>query len=264
MTRRLLALLSLCCLFSAVAYADAPHQEALKSYASGLDARVFASARLSTQDRLILTAGPVYLSTGTQAQASYVKAESARWKDALSAAGVSEDKPSILVVDASGGALWRQKGTGYEKFQEWSDRTLAYAPGAAVSGRWFGFLGAQTVMGTTHSTGMNARLGTTLFQNRYDLSGGLGYNTVNTNPSVSMLSLSVAGRALFPIDPTMGWNAGLQLQHSAPSSGSTYDVFSALVGLNFYLPGGSFDVTGQVGNHSTYGLLAGYTFYLNR
>jgi len=54
------------------------------------------------------------------------------------------------------------------------------------------------------------------------------------------------------------------LTRSAPSPGDAVTSLGVLGGINFFLPGGSFDVTALIGNHSTYSLLIGYTLYLTR
>jgi len=130
------------------------------------------------------------------------------------------------------------------------------------TGQWFGFFGAQAQTGgSTKSSGFNARIGSTLWQGRYDLAATL---STQTTKDASTSSVGLVGRMLFRLNPDIGWNVGAQAQRSASSSGDTLDTISVVGGLNIYVPNGSFDVTLTLGNRGTYGLLFGYTIFLTR
>lgn len=241
-------------------------QAALKDILGRLDLKSFSDARLSSAGGLILDATDAFAAAGASAQAAGITAVCSEWEQSLRAsAGIGEANPFLLVVRPAEGTLWRCEEKGGRPVQDWADSHLDLGE-AQRSGRlFFSFGGQMSVGGLVDQTGLNTRLGTTLFQDRYDLAVTYGHETVDTTPKFVTNSYGLAARALFPIDARMGWNIGVQGTRSIASSGGpkeTTDTASGLAGLSFYLPGGSVDVTVHAGNHSSYGVLVGYTIYL--
>lgn len=227
--------------------------------------KAFSKARLSPQNSLILEATNFFVAASEAEQTALISKAGAVWMEALGAAGINDGQTLIVVIWQSGGSLWSLENRSAKKLEEWSDHHLRFTPANTKKGRIFAFLGGQLATGgSTGSQGINAMAGSTLFQNRFNFTINLGYNSVDTSPSTSLLNYGLAGRILFPLSSKLGWNAGAQIMRSSPSIGDATSVISALGGLNFYMPAGSFDVTATVANHNVYGLLAGFTFYLNQ
>lgn len=230
----------------------------------------YSKARLSAQDQLILEASEDPAPNAAARRRQDLAQACGSWTRSLQAAGVDESAPYLMELRPSGGSLWRcAKGQGgkaeIRSVEEWSDDFLPFAASGRNRGRLFGFLGGQLATGgAIDSMGFNARLGSTLMQDRYDAAVSLGYVSFDSDPAFSITSLGLVLRELFPLSRHAGWNAGVQLLYNKPSIGDADTTVSALTGVNFYLPGGSFDVTLTAGTNSRYSLLLGYTFYLSQ
>lgn len=241
--------------------AAADYQQALKNIKARLDPSLFSGAALSAQNLLMLRATDKYAGlpdSGRSAQASGALID---WRKEL-----RPDIPSNLMLSVKwkdGGELWLMKYAGPARIDSWSDGRLSFSPGEPGKNRFFGYLGGQIMRGGDMDTvsAFNGRLGTTLFGNRCDAAVIYGHSKAG---SFGVSSYGLTGRALFPLTGHVGWNLGGSFTRSAPSEGGAENSLAALGGINFYLPGGSFDITASAGNHSMYSLLVGYTLYLTR
>jgi len=236
-------------------------EQTLADLRKGLNPAAFSGARLSAQDQLILDATDLFISSGPKQKAWMTEALT-RWQEGLKAEGAASRQVLAVTSWKDAGSLWTLRDGKAVILEQWSDDHPVYTGERNGTGRWFGFLGGQIVRGGDEDvSGFNARLGSTLFQNHYDTALMFGYASVG---SVSSKTFGVLGRALFPLNETTGWNVGAQVSRFIPSTGDAQSTLSLLAGLNFYLPGGSFDVTLQAGNNSTYALLVGYSFYISQ
>lgn len=241
--------------------AGGPREQALSRLRPILRSQAFSAARLSSQEQLILEATDVFISSAPKRRA-WVTEALAEWKRQLDGAGIPEEQPLAVVAWKGAGSLWSLRQGRAALLEEWADERPVVSGDRLGAGRFFGFLGGQVTRGGDFdSSGFNARLGSTLFQNHYDMALTFAYATVG---SVDARSFGILGRALFPLSPGVGWNTGVQVSRFDPSSGDSISTLSAVAGLNFYLPGGSFDVTLQAGNNNTYGFLAGYTVFFTQ
>lgn len=259
MKKLLLALLALPPLSLPAAAAD--YQQALKHLRTRLDAAVFSGADLSGQNQLRLKATEKYAALPPAGRYTQAFGALVDWRTAL-----RPDAPANLMLSIKwkdGGELWMMKNGAPEKIDYWSDAQLPFAPGQPGRRRFFGYVGGQVMRGSDMDTtsAFNGRLGTTLFNNRCDAAVLYGRSKMG---DFSIASYGLTGRALFPLSDHVGWNLGASFTRSAPSEGDAANSFAALGGLNFYLPGGSFDITASLGNNSMASLMVGYTLYLTR
>ncbi len=255
------------CLLAALALAlpaaAADYPQALKNLKPRLDSSVFSGASVSAQNQLILTATDKYkaMTSSLRYQQAYTALLS--WHSVL-----SPGAPANLLLSIkwkNGGELWLLKDSGPAKIDEWADTRLPFTPSQPNTDRFFGYLGGQLMKGGSsvgsNMTAFNGRLGKTFLRGRCDAAAIYGYSKLG---DAGLSSYGLTGRVLFPLTDKMGWNLGGSFTRSAPSTGDAVNSIAALGGLNFYLPGGSFDVTASVGNNSMYSLLFGYTLFLTR
>jgi hypothetical protein len=214
-------------------------------------------ARLTAESRLMLDATPELLDSLAFQQHKTIRTACEKWRRS-SPPLPGEPDPELLVVWPGGGSWWRCTEDGGTRLAEWDDANVPFTRRPS-GGRIFAFGGGQFSFGNSSGWGITAGAGTTLYRERADvafgqsLSGGSGSTTY---------TLGLSGRLRFPIDDRMGWNAGPQLQLSV-GSGSTTFTAAALGGLNLFVkPGGSIDVTASVATNGNFGLLTGYTFFL--
>jgi len=164
---------------------------------------------------------------------------------------------------AGGGELWAIKNGQASKMDSWSDRSLPLNERSSNKGRWFGSFGLQRMGGGDFSaSSMNLRVGSTLFQNRYDLAWTYDYY----KPAESLTyraNMGLMARKLMPISRYGGWNVGAQIS-MLNDYGVRSGMLGLVTGLNIYLPRGSFDITLQFQDEGAYGLLLGYTVHLTR
>ncbi len=237
------------------------HTRALGDFKEGMSPDAFSKARLSAQNRLIVSATREFAAAGGAKRKAWMQDALTLWRGALEEARSAEEEPWIQAQWNGGGSLWRSRSGRAELVEEWSDDKVPYTE-AGRAGKLFGFFGGQLASGgEMDMMGVNARLGSTLLRNRYDAALILGYSSLDTEPKATTVSYGAVGRTLFPWKPGLGYNVGFQVLRISPSQGDGVTTVSALAGLNFFLGGGSFDVTLNAGNHSSYGLLAGYSFF---
>jgi len=181
---------------------------------------------------------------------------------AASSLALPSDKP-FAVEWPGGGELWAMKGGLPARLDSWSDRSLPLNPKSLNKGRWFGAFGLQSMGGGDYpASSMNLRVGSTLFQNHYDLAWTYDYY----KPAESLTyraSMGLMGRKLMPLSPRGGWNVGAKLC-LLNNYGERSGTLGLVTGLNIYLPRGSFDITLLLQDEGAYGLLAGYTLHLTR
>lgn len=268
MRRAVLAALLACAPLTAAAagrdQAVAGPVAAVQDFNKRFSSPAFSSARLTSQNHLVLEATDLFVSSGTAKQKEWMREAFLSWTEALRVAGAPSGSPLILVNRKEGGSLWRFEAGNPKIVDEWSDDRLYYADEAAPRGKLFGFFGGQIATGgDIDAKGFNARLGTTLFNN-YDVAATFGYASLDTSPKYTINTIGLVGRALYPWTQHAGWNVGAQIVRNDPSVGDPDFALSVLGGINFYLPGGTFDITLTAGEQGTYALLVGYTFYFNR
>ncbi|MEF3280665.1 MAG: hypothetical protein K6357_06840 [Elusimicrobiota bacterium] len=238
------------------------YDSALSDFKKTLDYKEFSSAELRNEI-LILHASSYAIINESGKKNDAIKTAGFLWLKTLNLNGIESKNTYIIVLLKDGGELWNITSSSVELMERWSDNKLFFDPVQTRSGRIFGFLGAQTTMGgDVKSSGINARLGSTLFKDRFDFSIFFSHNSYD---SAGMNSYGVSLRALFPLTRKYGANLGVQLSKvSYEEGGESTNVTSILGGVNYYLPAGSFDITLLIGNNSTYSLIAGYTFYLTK
>ncbi|MBI4351184.1 MAG: hypothetical protein HY550_07075 [Elusimicrobia bacterium] len=243
--------------------AAADYRQALEGLNQRLDASLFSGAALSAQNQLILEATDKYAALPASERGRRASAALAEWRKALSPRPPANLLLSIRWKD--GGELWLLNTAGPVKIDEWADTRLPFAPDQPRADRFFGYVGGQYMNGTEetgNTTGFNGRLGKTFMSGRYDAAILYGY--AKTGEAAGSSNYGLTGRALFPLNERMGWNLGGSYIRSVPSSGDAVNNMAALGGVNFYLPGGSLDLTVSLGNNSMYSFMAGYTLYLTR
>ena len=244
------------------------YTKVMKSFETSADHDAFSGARISPRKSLILDATKSFVAASAGIQAGFMSSAASSWRSAMEEGGLKPESPFITVVWPAGGQVWQMNNDEPVQLDQWSDSRLNYTRDSPARGKFFGFLGGQLVTGgPMHSSGINGRVGSTFFRGRCDASLSVSYSSVlpkGAASSQAITSIGLTGRMLFPLSAKMGWNAGLQLLHSSVSPGGTANTtLGALGGVNFYMPGNnSIDLTLQLGNHSTYGILAGYTFHL--
>lgn len=215
-------------------------------------AEPFANSSLLPSGVLFLTAAPAYFDLKAGERKAAVERAAAVFSSAFAAA----------VELAGEGELWTVTGGRAEEVDSWSARGMRFAPRSRRAGRWFGHLGGQlTRGGDLPSSALLARLGTTLFKNRYDVAVSLTRNNFTDVDDSAVTRIGLTFRALYPYTAHAGFNLGAQLDYVS-ATGYNHLSLSALAGINIYLPGGSFDVTFTHGERGNRGLLLGYTVYL--
>ena len=184
----------------------------------------------------------------------------------FAAGGIANTAPVLAVEGAGMGELWAPGPEGQAvKLDDWSDESIRVDQTSRRYGRFFGYLGGQLLSGGDYpSKGFNARLGTTLFKDRYDAAISYSHNSLNNTDNSGSSSLGFSGRALFNYTQHVGLNAGAQLDYSRSAGADGSWTPSVLGGLNFYLPQGSFDITITLDTEGSRSLLIGYTVYFSR
>ena len=195
----------------------------------------------------------------------YVKLKEDGRRAAVEAQAKARPGVALAVVEYNGnGELWRISGAGAELADSWSRGEMRFARHARKAGRWFGHVGGQFVRGGDYpSDGWTARLGTTLFKDRYDAALSLSRNSFTEADDSATTSLGLTVRALYPYTRHAGLNLGLQLDRVS-YTGYSHLSPSVVGGINIYLPGGSFDISLSCGEYGRTSLLAGYTVYISK
>lgn len=242
----------------------ADHRQALERLNSRLDRSLFSSASLSAQNQLTLKATDGYAAMPAGERRKLVSWLLTGWRRAIGA-----DAPVNLILSIAykgGGELWLLSARGAARIDEWSGTRLPFTPDQMNRDRFFGYAGFQFVPAkddeSSGTSAFNARLGKTFLNGRYDAAVFYGYADFGEDSDST--SYGFTGRALFPINKRLGWNLGASLTRNSPSTGDASTGISGVGGINFYLPGGSFDITASMGNKGMYSLMAGYTVHLTR
>ncbi|MEK6628672.1 MAG: hypothetical protein AABY53_08595 [Bdellovibrionota bacterium] len=234
-------------------------KDPLNDFKSRFQSSAFSNVELSKQQELELSATDLYRSSTPEQKKASVNEALKGWQETE----IEKKDQLASVVWSGGGELWSVQNNKITKVGEWSDSQLHFSQTTPPHGRLFAFFGGQMVQGgVADVTGFNARIGSTLFKNRYDLAVSLSYASIKTTPSVNTNSLGVVGRALFPLSERVGYNLGGQLVRTEIDSTPTTTP-GAVAGLNFFIPTGSFDVTVSTLDAGRWSLLAGYTLFFN-
>ena len=259
--KKYLAFLTIMALSLPAAAAD--YRQALEALKHRLASSVFSGEELTAQNQLVLKTTEKYTALPASARSAQASAALIEWQKVL-----GPDAPANLLLSVrfkDGGELWLLKAKGPAKIDEWTDSRLPFTQDQPHTDRFFGYIGGQYMRSggdADNMTGFNGRLGKTFMNGRYDAAVLYGYAKMGSDYSSS--SYGLTGRALFPWTAHVGWNLGGSFTRSAPSEGDAVNSLGVLGGINFYLPGGSFDITAALGNHSVYSMLIGYTVYLSR
>jgi hypothetical protein len=195
----------------------------------------------------------------------------AAWVQALQEAGPAAAPVLLEVRWDHGGWLWlarTREGGGVQKvalLDRW-DETGPAPLAAAASGRWFFFLGGQSVSGGDlgSSSGVNVRLGTTLLKDRYDLSFLFNRTSTGPSPKTKATALGVVGRMLFRLPGPLGYNVGAQIVTIRATDAEDDKQASLVAGLNYYQSRGAWDLSLALGDEGDRTLVIGYSFYLTR
>jgi len=241
-----------------------PKLDPLKDFKSSFHSTAFSDVNLAPDGELEFTATDAYINSSPLQQQAYVIDALHAWQAKPSPSEPAQKNQLITVTWKGGGDLWNLQSDKPVKVDQWSDNKLFYSQSNSETGRLFAFFGGQTIQGGgIDITGFNARFGTTLYKNRYDLAATITYASINSTPSVNTNSFGVVGRALFPLSEHVGYNLGGQIVRT--EAGGTNEITPGLVaGLNFYAPTGSFDVTLSTIDAGRWSLLAGYTLFFDR
>jgi len=206
-------------------------------------------------------AGVTYLEAASSYDKLSLNAKAA--EVALAAKELGVPTGSLVVKQDAGGELWSIKaGTPY-RLDTWSDKSTPLGQNTSRAGRWFASFGMQGMNGGDYPSGaINMRLGSTLYQNRYDVA--LTYDYYKLRDALEgRTSLGLVGRALMPVSQYGGWNIGAQLS-SVNNYGVRQGTVGIVTGINVFLPRGSFDITLNLQDQGNYGFLAGYTVFITR
>lgn len=233
-----------------------------REFKAHFDFPAFSDVKLSKTDSLELVASGLYINASSTKRQAYLKEVLQSWKKADNASEQSND--FVTVSWRGGGELWSVKSDKLSSLGQWSDDRLYYSETVPEHGKLFVFFGGQMIQGGgADITGVNARIGSTLYKNKYDIAATFSYASIDTNPSITTNSIGLVGRALYPLSEHVGYNLGGQLVRT--DVGGTASITPGVVaGLNFYMPNGSFDVTLSTLDAGRWSLLAGYTIFFNR
>lgn len=214
-------------------------------------APVFTSSTVAPSGVLLLKAATGYFSL-----------KEIEKKSAVERAAAAPSASIVSVEVAGEGELWAVTAGSAAALDSWSERGMRFGPRSRRAGRWFGYIGGQlTRGGDLPSNAWTARLGTTLFKNRYDAAISLAKNSFTEVDDSGITTVGLTFRALYPYTAHAGFNLGVQLDRVS-ATGYNHLSPSALAGINIYLPGGSFDITLTHGERGNRGLMLGYTVYL--
>lgn len=215
----------------------------------------FESSSANPSGTMVIKASKTYTAIPSIARSGTVL-------QAAAALALPPEKP-FSVEWPGGGELWAIKEGQATKLDSWSDRSLPLNERSSSKGRWFGSFGLQRMGGGDYpASSMNLRVGSTLFQNHYDLAWTYDYYKPAESQTYRA-NMGLMGRKLMPLGPHGGWNYGVQLS-MLNNYGVRSGTLGLVTGLNIYLPRGSFDITLQFQDEGVYGLLVGYTVYLTR
>ncbi len=174
-------------------------------------------------------------------------------------------KPVLISLRyASGGELYNcDKNNKVKLLNRWSDEKLYFGDENRNKGRFFGFIGGQIMSGGDYpSSGLNLRIGTMLYKNKYDVAFVYDVNKLNDFETDNK-SMGIIGRALFPLSKHSGWNIGGQIMNNNYSGDKSTNI-GLVSGINIYLPQGSFDMSFNFQEKGVYGLMFGYTVFVSR
>ncbi len=245
---------------------DRPIEQALELFKKSLPTPAFSEARLSAGHQLLLEANEEFLNSPRSKQAGFVKEAFEVWDADLRKADQENSQPYVIVMRPDGGSLWRLRASEALLIDQWSEIENFNGEDRPRSGRIFGFFGGQKTTGKEADVaGWNARLGTTLLHDQYDLALEYNYQADNKAvPKNKYTSYGLIGRRLFQISPRVGFNLGTQLILNSAAGKSARWSFSGVAGLSFFLTGGSLDVSLNAADHNVYGALLGYTVFLTK
>ncbi len=248
---RILTALLMLCLCAFTAFAD--------DNACGLGKLPDVFTGCKMQDGVIhLNAGDKYLKQKKGERALELEPVLASAKSVLA-------KNTLSVDYTGGGELWSldEKGRA-SALDTWSDMNLNVNSKIQTRGRIFGYIGGQLMRGGDYpSKGFTARLGTTLFQGRYDASVSYSHNSFDDIDNSGSNSVGLAGRALFRYTKKIGLNIGGQINRVSYNGYSDWSP-GLMGGVNIYTPTGSVDVTLNYGEYGSKSLQLGYTVFISK
>jgi len=227
----------------------------------------FHQSKVSSSKGLVLYSTELFIKSEEVVQQKHIRRAFKKWQN-KKVRGRSKDQQNIIAVynekNGHSGSLWTLKDKKVKRLNEWSLKELSYTP-YQPKDRLFGFLGGQTSFGDANSIGLTSRIGTTLFKNQYDLAISFSYfkySPEDAGDAYTSKTLGLVGRALYPWKESLGWNVGAQIIYQDPAVVENKIVPGALIGINYYLEGGTLDTTVTYNADGDMAFLTGYTFFL--
>lgn len=174
------------------------------------------------------------------------------------------DMPNYVIVVSTDyySELWLIRNTSATLIDSISSFEISLGEKNASYGNWFGSFNIRHLSGDYPASGFNIRAGRMLYRKEYDIAINYDYLKYKDADSSSK-SLGLSLRRYMTLTQHTGFNFGFKLERN-DYTGKWKTDLSALVGLNFYLPGGSFDISLNLGEGGRRGINIGYTIFLGK
>jgi hypothetical protein len=240
-----------------------PEAQALKAMETALQGTPFSNPRLSPDSQLVVDIGENYEMKRIpfSNRDRWIEDLCGAWTSALRQSASSKE-PAMGVLGPSGGTLYSCEEGGSSRIRSWSDLEKPFT-GPDPIGNFFMAVAFSRTFAPVASTGFNLTEGFSFYKSVYDAAISEAYGTANNT-----IILGLLGRARPRFNQDFGMTFGLQpsLVIAAPAGSTGLNTNFSLggqVGVNFYVPSGSVDLTALVQTNGSYVMSAGYTFFLN-
>jgi hypothetical protein len=215
---------------------------------------VLVNPRPGPDGGMVLNATERYLDLSDVAKANAVRDACAKLRDSSEADAV--DRP-IQIYWRGGGSVQLCRESGPLELAEWDDLRPARRL-APEWGRLYVFGGGQLMLGNGSMFGVTASEGAILAQNHIDFALS---EALTASSGTFGLQLGLSGRYRYPLSDIISLNAGGQVGFMYSSS--TSYVLGLLAGVGFLVPGGSIDATFNFNKDGDYGIVTGYTLFID-